>query len=59
MYEEQFLVSLGCPLEDAVTLCHSMRRDGSLDRFMEEVNRGCGCGCGCKEPCPDCPRRNK
>lgn len=59
MYEEQFLVSLGCPLEDAVTLCHSMRREGSLDRFMEEVNRGCECGCGCKEPCQDCPRRNK
>lgn len=59
MYEEQFLVSLGCPLEDAVTLCHSMHREGSLDRFMEEVNKSCECGSGCKDPCPDCPRRNK
>lgn len=38
MYEEQRLISLGFSLEDAFNVCRSMRRVGTLDKFMEEIN---------------------
>lgn len=37
MYEEQYLVSTGMPLDAALTLCHSLRREGLLEEFMEGV----------------------
>lgn len=36
MYEEQFLISTGMPLDAALTLCHSLRREGFLEDFMRE-----------------------
>lgn len=36
MYEEQRLMALGFPISDAVTLCHSLRREGTLESFMRE-----------------------
>lgn len=39
MYEEQYLIAIGFPLEDALTVCHSMRRCGVLDEFMAEIDR--------------------
>lgn len=35
IYEEQRLISLGWPLEDAVTLCNSLRKEGVLQAFVE------------------------
>lgn len=39
MYEEQLLIAKGFPLEDALTVCHSMRRSGMLDEFMAEIEK--------------------
>lgn len=39
MYEEQRLMAMGFPISDAVTLCHSMRREGALDSFMREQEK--------------------
>ena len=35
MGEELRLISLGWPLEDAVTLCFSLRKEGRLEAFVE------------------------
>lgn len=48
MYEEQRLVSIGFPLEDAVSVCHTLRKDGTLDEFVkaeEDKNREHACHC--------------
>lgn len=37
MYEELRLHSLGFPLEDALTLCDSLRKEGTLKQFVEEL----------------------
>lgn len=36
MYEEQRLIKIGFPLDDVINICHSMRKDGSLETFVEE-----------------------
>lgn len=58
MHEEQKLIACGYPLNDAITLCNSMRRTGELPDFMHEV---CAnqhiCTCGGRGNCPDCPNR--
>lgn len=63
MHEERKLIAQGYPLEDAITLCNSMRRTGELSDFMgqnherTQKNHVCTCGgkCGCKE----CPNKNR
>lgn len=57
MHEEQFFISLGCPLEDAVTLCNSLRRDGKMEKFIEKINQCCDLGF-CSAKCPVCHARN-
>jgi len=55
MYEEQRLTKLGYPLEDAVSLCHSLRREGTLEEFVAEEEAGqthCHCGGDCQ--CGSC-----
>ena len=37
MYEEMRLHSLGFPLEDALTLCDSLRKEGTLKQFVEKL----------------------
>ena len=37
MYEEMRLHSLGFPLEDALTLCDSLRKEGALKQFVEQL----------------------
>lgn len=34
MYEEQRLMSIGFPIDDVVSLCHSLRKDGTLGEFV-------------------------
>lgn len=36
MHEEQYLISTGMPLDAALTLCHTLRREGELETFMKE-----------------------
>lgn len=59
MYEEQRLVAAGLPLEDAVTLRHTARREGVIDEFMREMDKlpVHRCTCGGAHKCPDCPNR--
>lgn len=38
-YAEQRLVCIGIPLDAALTLCHTMRRDGGLEAFIEQRER--------------------
>lgn len=37
MYDEMRLHSLGFPLEDALTLCDSLRKEGTLKQFVERL----------------------
>lgn len=51
MTEERRLIMLGIPAVDAISLCHSMRRDGTLPEFIREQERKRGRGervCGNK-----------
>lgn len=55
MYEEQRLVSIGFPLEDAVSVCHALRKDGNLDEFVEaEENNHRNHVCHCFGKCAHC-----
>lgn len=53
MYEEQFLISRGCPFSEAVPLCHSLRKEQKLDDFMRDV-RAEEHKCNCGEKCEHC-----
>lgn len=50
MSEERELIARGFPLEDAITMCHSMRRTGELKELMrrEEKPHTCACGGKCE-----------
>lgn len=39
MREEHILIQLGFPIQDAICLCHSMRREGTLREFIENAER--------------------
>lgn len=39
MNEERRLMALGFPLEDAVTLCHSLRKEGTLEDFVRQQEK--------------------
>lgn len=61
MTEERRLLRTGMPLEDIISTCHTLRRDGTLPEFVasEEAKRGDHqCKCGGTGNCPDCPNRN-
>lgn len=60
MYREQYLVSLGVPLDAAVSLCHSANRDGTIDEIMEQIKQDCSPKhkCNCNPPCAHCSCRN-
>lgn len=36
MYEEQRLIRIGFPVSEALGICHAMRKEGSLESFVEE-----------------------
>lgn len=36
MYDELRLVAIGFPLEDAVSICYSMRKEGDLEDFIHQ-----------------------
>lgn len=59
MHEEQFLISRGCPFSEAVSLCHSLRKEQKLDEFMRDLQWPAEhvCHCGGVGDCKDCPRR--
>lgn len=39
MREEERLIYLGWPVDEAISLCHTLRREGVLRQFMEETER--------------------
>lgn len=57
MSEERELLARGYPLEDAITMCHSMRRTGELKELMRQDEKQHVCACGGKRGCPDCPNK--
>lgn len=57
MTEERRLLATGMPLEDAISNCHALRRDGTLTDFVEKQERAHRCKCGGSNTCPDCPNR--
>lgn len=59
MSEERELLSRGYPLEDAITMCHSMRRTGELKELMQQDAKSHICTCGGKGGCQDCQNRKK
>lgn len=36
MTEERRLIAIGFPLDEAITLCYSMRKEGTLAEFVEK-----------------------
>lgn len=36
MTDERRLVSIGVPLEDAITICMDLRREGSLETYIRD-----------------------
>ena len=61
MTEERRLLAAGMPLEDAISNCHALRREGSLPEFVERQERENRhlCRCGGAGKCPDCPNRDR
>ncbi len=49
MYEEQRLIAAGMPFSDAVSLCHSLRKEQKLDEFMRDIQRPVEHVCHCGE----------
>ena len=39
IYAEQRLISMGWPLEDALVLCHSLKKDGLLEQFVADIEK--------------------
>lgn len=59
MTDERRLLAAGMPLEDAISNCHALRREGRLAEFViREENRHI-CKCGGSGKCEDCPNRSK
>lgn len=58
MTEERLLLSSGMPLEDAISMCNDLRREGAQPVKTVERNEH-ACACGGKCSCPDCPGRNE
>lgn len=58
---EQYLVSLGMPLDCAVSLCHTARRDGTIDEIIKQINQDCAPKhkCSCNPPCKVCAFQNR
>lgn len=54
MHEEQFLISRGCPFSEAVSLCHSLRKEQKLDEFMKDVRAEEQHACHCGKRCERC-----
>lgn len=60
MHEERELIARGIPIEDAITMCNSMRRTGELAEYMRETRaKPHACTCGGKCSCHDCPHKKK
>lgn len=59
MTEERRLMATGMPLEDAISNCYAMRREGNLREFVREKEQEHVCHCGGVGICPDCPNKNK
>lgn len=39
MKEELRLISIGFPLSEAVSICYSLRKDGTLEQFIQEQEK--------------------
>ena len=59
MTEERRLLTTGMPLEDIVSNCCAIRREGTLREFVEKCERQNACKCGGAGNCPDCPNRDR
>lgn len=57
MTDERRLMTAGMPLEDAISNCCAMRREGTLPEFVSEQENHHVCKCGGIGNCPDCPNR--
>ena len=56
-YERRLLAS-GMPLEDAISNCHALRREGGLQEFVAKQEQHI-CQCGGTGHCPDCPNKDR
>ena len=59
MTDERRLMAAGMPLEDAISNCYAMRREGDLPEFVSEQENRHACKCGGAGNCPDCPNRGR
>lgn len=59
MTEERRLMATGMPLEDAISMCYDLRRDGTLPDYVRKKEQDHVCSCGGVGICPDCPNKNK
>lgn len=59
MTDERRLLASGMPLEDAISNCYAMRREGTLPEFIRQQEKRHVCQCGGTGICPDCPNKSK
>lgn len=55
MTDERRLMAAGMPLEDAISNCCAMRREGTLTEFVSEQENRHEYKCGGTGNCSDCP----
>lgn len=59
MTDKRRLLAAGMPLEDAISNCYAMRREGTLREFIADAERSHKCTCGGAHNCPDCPNKKR
>ena len=57
MTAERRLLGTGIPVEDIITMCGSLRRDGGLEEYVQQEESSHICRCGKPGSCPDCPNK--
>lgn len=57
MTAERKLLSTGMPIEDIVSMCDSLRREGGLEEYVQQQESGDTCKCSKPGSCPGCPHK--
>lgn len=59
MTAERKLLGTGAPVEDIISMCSSLRRDGGLEEYVQQEAGRHTCKCGKPGSCPDCPHKSR
>lgn len=57
MSDERRLLAAGMPLEDAISMCDDLRREGTLREFVDDKEKERWHRCNCVGQCERCTCR--